>query len=571
MNQGGDVSLLVRRPEVHLLSIALLFVEPGVGPDVLVRVRVDHGAIDDPNALQGLLVGGGDGPLEDLLPVHGPHARVRGGLLALLEGLPIREVELDLAVVHAQALLQDALRRLPAVLVGRLLRARQLVEVLLLAAVGKLLDLLDQKSLDVVVDDAEAEEHDVYHPDNGLVLRRVEHEPRRAGLHLEDELAEALRLALAEVAGDDAVLLQHLADVVDAGLGGLGVVVAQGRPGARRVEEVLLLGLGLRPPLELRSLLGAGVTHLEARSHQLLERDGHGLRGLLLVGVLQALHQLATALPNSGVRSGLLHLRLPVLVHLLYLGHETLDGRKEGVHEGLIRAEARLLVAVQHALDELFAVLRTPLGDHDLLGLDVFLALEGEAARHEAEHHDADGPDVHLQPVRELEELGGPVRLGAALVAEPRRGAYVGHGAEVAQVDAALRVLDLGPVHEVVVALDVAVDHGVLVQPGDARDHLLADVLDHVDRQHALGLPVGLHALDHIASPVDVHHHAHEYLLVVHVMELHHAGMLQFEEHVCLLLNLDKRRLDLIDHLDRILVLGSLLLARVHDAEGALA
>mmetsp|Transcript_12477 Transcript_12477/g.25334 ORF Transcript_12477/g.25334 Transcript_12477/m.25334 type:complete len:347 (-) Transcript_12477:161-1201(-) len=328
--------------------------------------------------------------------------------------------------------------------------------------------------------------------------------------------------------------------------------------------DLHLLALGLRrvPPLERRHLLRLPVLHGEGRL-RLEVRERHPLDGLL-VGVLEPVDELAAPLGDASVGARLLdvglevHVLLLLLLLLLALG---LVVGHEGVLGGRLGAEALRLLALQDPLQQLAALLGAPGRDHDLLRLHVLLALEGEAAGHEAVHHHTDGPDVDLQAVVHGEELGRPVGLRPALGVEPIALLQVAHGPEVAEEDAALRVLDGLPVHKVVVTLDVPVHDLLLVEPGDALDHLLAHVGHDADGQHAQRLPVELHALDHVAPLVEVHDHADECLLVVDIMELHDAGMGEPVEHLRLLLDFRERGLDLVDHLDCVLLLRPLLFA----------
>mmetsp|Transcript_79589 Transcript_79589/g.165313 ORF Transcript_79589/g.165313 Transcript_79589/m.165313 type:complete len:246 (+) Transcript_79589:1521-2258(+) len=229
------------------------------------------------------------------------------------------------------------------------------------------------------------------------------------------------------------------------------------------------------------------------------------------------------------------------------------------------------LVTLQGAQDEGLALLTAAAGHLDGLVLDVILALERETTSDHTENNNAQGPTVDLGAVVQGIELRAPVRLGAALLSQASVRLKVHDRAKIAEVDACVGVLHLLSVLQVVVALQVAVDDVVLMEPIDSLEHHLRYVLDAWHRDDALGLPMQLHALDHVATTIDFQDHADKDLLVVDVVQLHHTRVRKPLEHFDLLLDLGDRGLDLIDHLNCVLVIAALLLAGVNDSECALS
>mmetsp|Transcript_147938 Transcript_147938/g.412052 ORF Transcript_147938/g.412052 Transcript_147938/m.412052 type:complete len:555 (+) Transcript_147938:714-2378(+) len=470
MHQGRDVPRLLGDLHLDLPLLALLLGEPFEGPRVPLRVLgVQLAATADADPLQDLRIGGRDLALVDFLAVHRADARVGRGFLVLLEVLPVREVEPRLAVGELQPLLHDPARRLHRVLVRLLLGARQLVHVGPSPPIGEGLGGLDQEQLSVLRPVLYAEQHHVHHSDDVLVPGGVNHQARGAVPDLVDELPESLGVALAEALRGDFVVLQRLLDVLLAvALRGARGLVRRSHLGPNEVGDTVCLGPRLRPPLELGSPLCLLLDDLEAALLPEFPQRQHLVPPRAHVcGLLQTPHQLAAPLRNAGVGAGLLDVGREV--HLLHLLVLVLPRRlHERVQGGLLRAETILLLPLEELVEQVPALLGAPRWDHDLLVLDVILSLEGEAARHKAIHDDPNGPDVNLEAVVHREELGRPVGLRPALRGEPLLALDLAHGAEVAQEDAALRVLDVLPVHEVVVALDVAV-HDLLgvqkVQP----------------------------------------------------------------------------------------------------------
>mmetsp|Transcript_36999 Transcript_36999/g.105245 ORF Transcript_36999/g.105245 Transcript_36999/m.105245 type:complete len:756 (-) Transcript_36999:12-2279(-) len=571
-DQCGDLGADRRGLELDLLALALLLGEPAEVPRVALAILLGEAAVGGAAEADGLKhagVRGIDHGLVDLLAVDRAHAGVGGRVLLLLVAL-LHGVEFQGAPDDGQPLLDEALGGHDAVLVRQLLHTDELA-LAAHAPVGVLLRGLDEELLVGPLAVHDAEQHDVHNADDGLVLRGVQHEPGLTALDLVHELHELLRLTFAEVARVDAMALDHVLDALLARLDlRLGVVVLWPN-GLALVVELGVLDLLGRPPLELDFGLGVLVDHLEPLGQLLLRRaDVQTIRATLR-RVLQALHQLAAALLDSGVGTGFADLRLEPRLHLLHLvlGGGA-DRRQPPVLQRLLGRDALALVPIERPLDEIAAVLRNSARALDRLVLRVLLAFEGETARDHAEKDNAQRPAINLDAVVQGVELGRPVRLRAAALLQPPAGRHLHHGTKIAQEDAAAGVLDVAPVLQVVVALDISVHDVVLVQPIDALEHHFCHVLADRDGDHALRLPMQLHALDHVAALVDLKDHADEDLLVVDVVKLHDAGVEELLEHLRLLLDLGDWGFDLVNHLDGELFLRPLLLARVHDAEGTL-
>mmetsp|Transcript_24494 Transcript_24494/g.73108 ORF Transcript_24494/g.73108 Transcript_24494/m.73108 type:complete len:241 (+) Transcript_24494:965-1687(+) len=123
------------------------------------------------------------------------------------------EVAADSLPVQGQEVPDDPPRRLARVLVRLLLRPGH-AEGLTGAPVRVALARLDEQpwvagaTLRAGLDD-KAQDHDVDHADQFLVLRRVQHEPRGAAAHLPGQLLQGLGRVLSEEAGVDVVLREH--------------------------------------------------------------------------------------------------------------------------------------------------------------------------------------------------------------------------------------------------------------------------------------------------------------------------------------------------------------------------
>mmetsp|Transcript_38710 Transcript_38710/g.124415 ORF Transcript_38710/g.124415 Transcript_38710/m.124415 type:complete len:450 (+) Transcript_38710:3207-4556(+) len=440
---------------------------------------------------------------------------------------------------------------LDAVFVWHLLRTCELVDVRAHAAVGILFGLYRQVFFIGARAMPDAEQDDVHNADDVLVLACVEHEPSLALLDLGNELVEGLGLAFAKVFGDYAVVGKHLLDVFRASFDHRVEFLSIQVPYLRVIDEFRLRALGLAPPLEIVGLLGMFVVHLETSRDVLV---GHAQISLWVdvffgLRVLKALHELTTALTDAGIGTSFLDLRHEILVEGLQRLCRRLDGSEEGVVDGSPGRKARLLVPFEGSLQETLAVLATPVRDLHLLNPDVFLPLEREATCHHAENDDSETPNVNFQAVVQLVELRTPVRLRATFRLQTFAFGQVNHSAEIAEVDAATRVFEIHPILQVVVALQIAMHHVALVKPVHTLEHHLAHVLDDRNGDHALRLPMELHAFNHVATPVNLEHHAHEDLLVVDIVQLHDARVRQLLQHVDLLPDLNQRGLHLVNHL----------------------
>mmetsp|Transcript_117284 Transcript_117284/g.328236 ORF Transcript_117284/g.328236 Transcript_117284/m.328236 type:complete len:852 (-) Transcript_117284:87-2642(-) len=578
IDQRGELAVM-RERRLDAPRRALGLGEPRIGGLVALAVRRHELAAANAETLEHLRIRALYRARQDLLAVDALHTWVGRRVLDLLEHLRVRGVEGHIDVGEAQPLHQPR-RRADGVLVRPLLVPRHLIRVLPDAAVGVLHADLDEVLEAGARAVLEAEGDNVDDAHDMLVLGGVELQAGLPALDLGDELLEGLRLALAELVQGDVVVRQHLPDDVGAELVGVQVRAL----GLRRLgpSGAELLGLRRGPPLvggapargrvqDDEALVGAGLQlQCAAHVHEAVPPSSACRR------LLKALHQLLSPLPDAGVRPELHHLRLDVLgalagFLLLHLALRSLHGGEEGVGQGLRGLEALGLVALEGLVDEVDALRRAPLREVQHLVLHVLLALERELARDEPVHDDADGPIVDLVPVVELEQLGGPIVPRPALLVQPLPLRQLADRAEVAEVQAVAHVGHILEVHHEVVALDVAVDATLGVQPGDSGMHLLAQVLDVPDWDHALRLPVRHHALDHVAALVVLEHHAHEDLLVVHVVQLDHGVVRKLVQHLGLSLDLGERSLDLVDHLHRELVVRAPLPALVDDTECALA
>mmetsp|Transcript_28033 Transcript_28033/g.61209 ORF Transcript_28033/g.61209 Transcript_28033/m.61209 type:complete len:285 (+) Transcript_28033:1541-2395(+) len=238
----------------------------------------------------------------------------------------------------------------------------------------------------------------------------------------------------------------------------------------------------------------------------------------------------------------------------------------------LSSSETLLLRLGEQPSDELLSLFRCarPWQLHGFR-VHVFLTLERKTTSHQAEHDDAHSPAVHLEAVAQLVKLRGPVDFGTAGVVQSLSRWQVADRAEIAQEDAALRICNILAIHQVVVALDVAVDYILAVKPGDAFQHLLSNPLDSRDDDLAFVLPVTLHPGDHVASLVQVKDHVHEDLFVVDVVQLNYAGVCQLFQHLFFPPDVREGRLDLVDHLYSEFLLAVFPLAGVDYAKGPLA
>mmetsp|Transcript_60680 Transcript_60680/g.159541 ORF Transcript_60680/g.159541 Transcript_60680/m.159541 type:complete len:200 (+) Transcript_60680:1844-2443(+) len=196
------------------------------------------------------------------------------------------------------------------------------------------------------------------------------------------------------------------------------------------------------------------------------------------------------------------------------------------------------------------------LGHLDLLGPNVVLIPEGEATAHKAIHDDAHGPDINLGAVVPVEELGGPEDLGADPGAQPLLGPHVEGRAEVGEDDPTLLVGHVLAIHQVVVTLDVAMDHCPAVEVLDARAHLPGHVHDVVAHDLPSLLEMPLQALYQVAPAELVHDDTDEAPLVEDAMHLHDVRVVHGLHHLRLLFDRIDRGLHLVHHLNCELLTG---------------
>mmetsp|Transcript_66622 Transcript_66622/g.192417 ORF Transcript_66622/g.192417 Transcript_66622/m.192417 type:complete len:219 (-) Transcript_66622:478-1134(-) len=210
---------------------------------------------------------------------------------------------------------------------------------------------------------------------------------------------------------------------------------------------------------------------------------------LLPMRLLEPIDELAAAFLNACIGARLLQVCLDRLgLFGLKWGTtaEVLDVGDEGVADRIFRFDALLLATLQRRRHKIGTGLVHSARDCELLRLDLLMILERELRAIQAEGDDADCPAIHLQPVVHLVEFRRPIVLRAALLGHPLAWCHLPDGTEVAQVQALLRILDVGLVHHVIVALDVPVHATLRVQPSNGGMHLLAEVLYVPNGDHAL-------------------------------------------------------------------------------------
>mmetsp|Transcript_86208 Transcript_86208/g.222031 ORF Transcript_86208/g.222031 Transcript_86208/m.222031 type:complete len:431 (+) Transcript_86208:159-1451(+) len=176
LHQGGDV--LLTEGELDVLRLGLLRCHPLEELGVARRVLLAPGAARWQAYLEKVRsVSRGEHNVDNLLAVDRRHARVRGRGPLLLYPPDLHEVQLDVVALHAEEVRQDALRSLLRVLVGLLLLAGEEV-VLTGAAIRE--DLLRLHQEAVLPLRADAQDDDVDHAHQLLVLGGVQHEAGRA-------------------------------------------------------------------------------------------------------------------------------------------------------------------------------------------------------------------------------------------------------------------------------------------------------------------------------------------------------------------------------------------------------
>mmetsp|Transcript_117297 Transcript_117297/g.328307 ORF Transcript_117297/g.328307 Transcript_117297/m.328307 type:complete len:500 (-) Transcript_117297:217-1716(-) len=328
---------------------------------------------------QDRLIGRRHLPADDFFSVHGLDAWVGRRILGLLIGIDGRCVPLDLAVAEPHHALGQTLSGLQCALERQLEVPGQRGargDLALLQPVGDV-----DKVLGVRAGAVQDPNHDdVNSPNDMLVLRRIKQQPGRTVLDLCDELVEALRLSLAEAVNLHVVIQQLLLDGL---VGHLKVDhVASRHRLALRGGRQHVRHAAARPPLERGAPLCDQVHACEGLVTLVANNRGGPAAAALVLCRLQPVDQFGAALLNAGVRACLLDVGREVGVHAL-------DGHARGLAV-LIREELVLqrigallalgLVALEQRVDELVALGRAPLGDDQLLELDVLLAFEGELA-----------------------------------------------------------------------------------------------------------------------------------------------------------------------------------------------
>mmetsp|Transcript_47113 Transcript_47113/g.143161 ORF Transcript_47113/g.143161 Transcript_47113/m.143161 type:complete len:410 (-) Transcript_47113:7-1236(-) len=292
-----------------------------------------------------------------------------------------------------------------------------------------------------------------------------------------------------------------------------------------------------------------------------------------LILPVQALHQLLSPLFDTIIDVLLAQIAVSRLLRVLVLADGTLA--PSAALDPLVRHHCvgrgpGLLHLIQHLPDELLAERMDTFRDLHLLIPDIVLVLEGEAATDEPIHDDAHGPHVYLGPVVLVVELWRPEDFRAHPSCQPLVDQEGAGCAEVREHDLAFGIDHVLPVHQVVVTFDVPVDDALSMQVLDAGAHLIRDVHDVVAVDLTPLLQVTLKAFDQIATAVLVHHNADETPFEENPMHLDDVRVVQGLEQLCLPLDGFDRRLNLVDHLHRVLLASGPLPASRHHAEGAL-
>mmetsp|Transcript_81507 Transcript_81507/g.235529 ORF Transcript_81507/g.235529 Transcript_81507/m.235529 type:complete len:390 (-) Transcript_81507:1214-2383(-) len=190
---------------------------------VSLAVRRSGELHDIADARESLLVRRIHDTCEGFLAVNRLDAWVRLRLFDLLEDVTAAEVEIHIGELQAKHS-DDPPRRTQRVFERRPLLAGQLVLVVR-AAVGVLDAGLQQVLGARATAEDDLQDDKVHHPNNVLVLRRVELQPGLAVPDLGNELLEGLRPAFAKLVHTDVMVRQHLPHIVVAELCGSEVHV----------------------------------------------------------------------------------------------------------------------------------------------------------------------------------------------------------------------------------------------------------------------------------------------------------------------------------------------------------
>mmetsp|Transcript_28927 Transcript_28927/g.84799 ORF Transcript_28927/g.84799 Transcript_28927/m.84799 type:complete len:848 (-) Transcript_28927:442-2985(-) len=278
-----------------------------------------------------------------------------------------------------------------------------------------------------------------------------------------------------------------------------------------------------------------------------------------------------------GGLGGLVGARLEGGLEPVVVERVPVEAQEEGVHLHVVRvvlevAQALGRLGVQQRGDEGLHVRGEGVREDDLVfqyldvhGLHVVVGrLEGRAAREELEEQHAAAPPVHGEVVGEvLDDLGAEVARRAAL----REGLGAHHEplgeAQVNHLDVAR------PVHEHVLRLEVAVDHVLLVHVLQGEHHA-----GDVEARVVLGEGAADVVLDvkEVTAGQVLDEHVYPVRVLVGVEHAADAGVRHHVRHqVPLLEHVVAAAGDLLLRLERVLVLGAVVLHEEDEAVGALA
>mmetsp|Transcript_3043 Transcript_3043/g.7060 ORF Transcript_3043/g.7060 Transcript_3043/m.7060 type:complete len:673 (-) Transcript_3043:580-2598(-) len=454
---AGNLLRVQPLPSLHLVLVALCH----EGLPVLSSDRGD---------LARLHVEGLHRPLHYVLPIHRDHARVGRRIFLHFDDLLFRVVKRHARFVDVQPLHQYAFRRGLHVLVRPLLGTRQPPRVVL-PPVGEFLLRLDQ-NLGAVLDAEEHELDDAHNLVRAKTTGDVVHNAALAVRNLLAELGERLRFPRAVVRGFDVRLLQVRFQRLgrpDELLGVFVVLLGAGDfvqgSGVLRLEPRVVDGFASLQTLRLEvhnlDLAGGtflfrvhlchffpsqrhGLRHVFARHHGVAVSVRRGGRGRLVV----------VALRSAGLRAELPH--------------------QPGVLQRAADGNPLLRVFAQHLGDQVLAVARRTLRDLRLLLADLPLVPERERCIDQSVHHDAAGPGVGRKRVPPPAKLGGPEHPRSGELAQNFALLVRDRGAEVGDDELAVGIVDIRPIHQYVVALDVTVQIPLLVDVLDRGKHLVA-------------------------------------------------------------------------------------------------
>mmetsp|Transcript_50502 Transcript_50502/g.153627 ORF Transcript_50502/g.153627 Transcript_50502/m.153627 type:complete len:255 (+) Transcript_50502:238-1002(+) len=238
----------------------------------------------------------------------------------------------------------------------------------------------------------------------------------------------------------------------------------------------------------------------------------------------------------------------------------------------LNRLRAPALLPLEGRADQLGASGRAMPRHRNPPALDLLLPPEGKRARHQAEHDDAEGPDIDLVSIVLLEELRGPISARPAIFRQPLAREAFARSIKIAQVNLVIGVRDVFHVHHEIVTLHVTVDTVPGLDKRDSAPHLSGKVLYGPNVHLAVCFPMRNHTLDHVSALVQLHHEAHRELVMdmEHGMQLGYRRVLQPLHHGNLFVDvIVARRLEPVDHFDSDLRPGGFVRSPAHHAMGA--